>query len=161
MTIRTFAVVLTLSATTTAQADRILPAAEMLPGWCLHLTASKAATLVVAARLGEITDKGSAVTPVKVRTYDGQMKDVALTSAPKSDQLAHLTASPRGRMTLKSLEGRFGQSRPIPKLHPDRPDRVVFPVFTRPRATHTCTVFADVEGGDVLSVILRRDKASK
>ncbi len=124
------------------------------------LTAQEAAT-----SLGTIVEDQGKDWPVIVRPSNSAFKEAQIVRQAGTNEPAHveLILAETNKLTVKMLSDAFGNYSKPPKLHSNRPTKLVFEVDI-PNMPRTCAVIADVtpqehgvEDGIVNSVTVRRD----
>jgi hypothetical protein len=130
---------------------------------CQALSLERATVEDVAARLGStLTGDTSSI---EVRPTTPVFKIARLVRAVGKDEVAHaeLSLSQPGTLSVRDLQAAFGAYRTLPRIHPNQPPRVLFPVEDS-GLPFTCAIIVEVEPGDggledgqVTGVTVRRD----
>ncbi|MDZ8052278.1 MAG: hypothetical protein RMX68_029970 [Aulosira sp. ZfuVER01] len=138
---------------------------ETLQNLCNVLSNAPLTAQAAATSLGTIVEDQGKDWPVIVQPSNSAFQEARVVRQAGTNEPAHveLTLADPSKLTVKMLREAFGNYSKPPKLHRNRPTKLVFDVDI-PNTPRTCAVIADVtpqehgvEDGIVNSVTLRRD----
>src|SRR6185312_9839801 len=122
----------------------------------------------LAAQIGTVQGAALPNLPIVVTPRDPRVAEARVVASPESQEVSDIILIPSGRLTLAELAAMFGSYEESPRLHPDRPRKLVFSPGRDSEHTFVVRIIAEVQAvgaqigaADVERVLLTRARAAE